>query len=408
MTLGPKQVDMIRFADQMGSLSLSAGAFKSGKTYGAGLAIVLHTQRDPEPRNNLVLGRRLAVMEKAVVPAMKQAASAVGADFEYASSKGECVIGKHTYTFIAFTDKTSVGRLQGIPNVHSIVVDEAALLNHDFFNMGASRLERPDSKLWATCNPAHPLNYLKKEWLDKGKFDHYQTFFMRDNPSLDAETIRRQEAMFSGVFKMRMVDAIWAAGEGVIFSNYETAPAPDPSLVVRTDIGFDYGTSTPSAYTVLQTLRDGTYYIPEAKKIFVNDNGVGLTDSELLDRLQPVIDRWEPSAVVHDPVAASFRTEMIKSPNRQYSVRRAITASVQGADPRLFGIRKTQNALARGIVKIAPGQLDWEEEAQSYIWDADKQDQPVKINDHVMDSMRFVVVDRVKETRGAVSLPEGF
>ena len=174
MALGKKQIEQIRFAESEGAMSLSAGAFKAGKSYGVGLGLVLHTQRDPEPRNNLVLGRRLSVMEKSMLPGMKVGASACGASFEYAISKGEAKIGNHTYMLIACTDKTSVGRIQGLPNVHSVAIDEMTLLTDEFCNMGASRLERPDSKLWATCNPAHPLNFVKKKWVDQGRFDQYQ------------------------------------------------------------------------------------------------------------------------------------------------------------------------------------------------------------------------------------------
>ena len=401
MSLGPKQIEQIRFANEEGALSLAAGAFKSGKTYGSGVALGLHTQRDPEPRNNLVIGRRLSVMEKSVIPGLKVAASAVGADFEYKSSRGECRIGKHDYTFIAYTDKHSVGRIQGIPNVHSIVADEVTLLNDEFLNMAASRLERPDSKLWATCNPAHPLNFVKKLWLDKGRFDQYQTFFMRDNPSLDEATIQRQEAMFSGVFKMRMVDSIWAAGEGVILMTVHYADNPDPSQVVRTDFGFDYGTSSPSAITVLQTLKGGRYHIPATYKIFPPDHGSGYTDDEQLDIVMGYVDQWKPKSIVCDPAAASFKQSLNRVKGKPFYVR-------NGNNDRKVGARVMQNALANGRPTVAEGMTDWEEERLSWIWDPEKEDSPIDGDDHILDSGRYVIMDRVKHSINPIPLPKGF
>ena len=407
MTLGQKQIEQIKFSQEPGNIHLAVGSVKSGKSFGAGLALPLHTLQDPEPRNNLVLGRKLSVMEKALIPSMKIGADMAGAGFSYNRSSGEASIGHHTYSFVACNDVKSEDKLRGIPNVHSVLIDEVTLTLEPFVEMALSRLERPDSKAWLTCNPTHPLNFVKKKWLDKGRIDKHQVFFLRDNPYLDEATIRRQEEMFTGVFHKRMIDAVWAAGEGVIMAGYQFSEPPDPNDVVRTDIGFDYGTSTPSAIVVLQTLKGGSYYVPYSFKVEVPESGVGLTDNELLQILLPIVERWGARTVVHDPVAASFRAELLKHPNRSYRVRRALTAKTQGTNPQLYGIRKLQNCLARGIVKLAPEQQDLEEELMSYIWDPEKEDSPLKINDHLIDAMRFVTTDRVREAYGPIDLPEG-
>ena len=56
------------------------------------------------------------------------------------------------------------------------------------------------------------------------------------------------------------------------------------------------------------------------------------------------------------------------------------------------GIRETATALKKGIVKISPTCKNWKQEAQGYVWD-DKagDDRPVKVADHLMDSMRYFV-----------------
>ena len=52
----------------------------------------------------------------------------------------------------------------------------------------------------------------------------------------------------------------------------------------------------------------------------------------------------------------------------------------------------TASAMKKGRIKISDLLENWHDEAQGYVWDEDAaEDTPVKINDHLMDSMRYFV-----------------
>ena len=56
------------------------------------------------------------------------------------------------------------------------------------------------------------------------------------------------------------------------------------------------------------------------------------------------------------------------------------------------GIRNTSSAIQNGLIKVSRTCANWLEEAQSYVWDPDcEEDKPVKDHDHLMDAMRYFV-----------------
>jgi hypothetical protein len=58
----------------------------------------------------------------------------------------------------------------------------------------------------------------------------------------------------------------------------------------------------------------------------------------------------------------------------------------------LDGIRETANALSNGYIYISPDCKKWRWEAEGYVWnDKSQVDEPLKVNDHLMDSTRYFV-----------------
>jgi hypothetical protein len=56
------------------------------------------------------------------------------------------------------------------------------------------------------------------------------------------------------------------------------------------------------------------------------------------------------------------------------------------------GIRETATALKTGKIKINPALTNWRKEVEGYVWDdTTADDVPVKVNDHLMDAMRYFV-----------------
>ena len=84
-----------------------------------------------------------------------------------------------------------------------------------------------------------------------------------------------------------------------------------------------------------------------------------------------------------DPSAASFIALLRK--RKKYHVIPADNAV-------LDGIRETATCMQTGKIKISPRCKNWKKEVQGYVWDEDAaEDRPVKVADHLQDSVRYFV-----------------
>ena len=115
----------------------------------------------------------------------------------------------------------------------------------------------------------------------------------------------------------------------------------------------------------------------------------------MIDFVKPFIDKIPAEGSVFgggteravetiiDPSAASFIASLRECP--QFRVRKANNDVSNG-------IRNTARAMQSGKIKFAPWLKNWKAEVQGYVWDdRDDIDAPIKMNDHLMDSMRYEV-----------------
>lgn len=405
MAVSERQKELLGFGERPGTTCLSVGTIRSGKTYSSALGFGLYTQGLSEKYSHFILGRKLRVIENEILPVMQLVAKLTGqpSDHIYHRTDQKIRLGGQTYYLIAGSDERSSDRLQGF-TVHSAMIDEATIVPESFFNMALSRLTFADSKCWMTCNPSHPLHYIKTKWIDGGKVDEHHQFTFEDNPTLTEETKDRFRAQFSGVFAQRMVHGLWYAGDGLVYPEFKTRKNPDESEVLRTDIGIDYGPASTTTWVILQSLRDGTFHIPAAYDVKGGPDQINKTDAELTEETCKIVAAHGAKSVIKDPSAASFEACLLQVPGRTFHVRNAFNDIIPG-------IRKAGNALATGQVTISDDTAKVRGlvgELRAYCWDEKKVDVPVKENDHYSDAMRYVVWDMVGSALTAINLPEGF
>ena len=84
-----------------------------------------------------------------------------------------------------------------------------------------------------------------------------------------------------------------------------------------------------------------------------------------------------------DPSAASFITLLQK---------KGWYAVIHADNDVIDGIRDTATAMILGRIKVSPSIKEWRKEAEGYVWDNSSiEDRPIKVNDHYMDSTRYLV-----------------
>lgn len=279
--------------------------------------------------------------------------------------------------------------------------DEVAKWNKQVFEVLKSRLDKPYSCFDGACNPESPNHWLK-EFLDRKDLDAYiQKYVIFDNNNLPKDYVENLCNEYAGtVYYDRYILGEWALAEGLIYPMYKTSIVDSLPEDNATDyvVSIDYGTMNAFA-AILWSKRGGIWYAEREYYYSGRDTGIQKTDQEYADALTDWIsDVWEnmPSAnsflaygakqqitTIIDPSAASFIALLKKT---EWSKVRKADNNVSD------GIRETAVAMQTGRIKILNSLENWKKEVGGYAWEnTEGLERPVKVNDHLMDSMRYFV-----------------
>lgn len=371
-----------------GRLSLAVGAAGSGKTWGAALGFADHVAGHdiPPPFVHLVTGRSPTELKNNVLPMLERRADELGCVHTWNDSERVLTIDGQTLMFIAWSNARSAGRIQGM-NVDSCLFEEVVEVDEGYFDMVLSRMRGPYSRMIATCNPSYPTHWLKKR-IDQGRIDDVTTFGLLDNPWLPDHYIDAMLGMDpSSVFYKRMVLGQWAAAEGLIYAGVKTSAFPPLGRVTRTFAGLDFGMTSKTAlvrveeYTHIAGAK--SYFVTHAYEI-APEQGVSVMPAEQARRIGEFHERHPFEVVFVDPSAIAIESGLRAHGN--------------------FDVEEADNSVSPGIATVArmfaEGTLtirlhaDTEplrDELAGYTWHPDKEDTPVKEDDHNADAFRYAM-----------------
>ena len=304
-----------------------------------------------------------------------------------------------------------------------IFIQEATDLTLDDWEKCATRVRNGRvsfQQLLADCNPQQPSHWLKKR-CDDGRT---QMLFSRheDNPRLfgeggavtpyGASYIARLDNL-TGVRKERLRWGRWAAAEGMIYEDWR----PDVHLIDRKQLpadwprlwGIDFGYTNPFVWQMWAIDPDGRLYLE--REIYRTQTLV----EDHVAAIKAVVctpdGRWKyprPQAVVVDHDAedrATFERHMgigTRAANKNVSegiqaVQARLRVQPDGL-PRLFICRDALVSLDESL-RERGRPVRTADEIEGYVWEpaADgkiDKDRPLKLDDHGVDSLRYVTADQ--------------
>jgi hypothetical protein len=304
-----------------------------------------------------------------------------------------------------------------------VFADEATELTVDDWEAIATRL-RNGVLSWqqqiAACNPGHPTHWLKQR-CDQGAAKMLVSRHI-DNPAYvnadgsytpkGADYLAKLDAL-TGVRKLRLRDGIWAAAEGLIYEEWDDAvhlvdPFPIPDQWTRW-LTVDFGFTNPMVMQWWAEDGDGRLYLyrelyhtrrlvedmaRQAKALITDDDGA------------PREPR--PRAVICDHDAEGRATLEKHLGMGTTAANKAVSTGIQAVQSRLKqqGDGRPRLFVVRGALVERDPELDavkkpacTEEEVTGYIWAVKPgnagglKEEPVKVNDHGMDAMRYMVAE---------------
>ena len=401
--LTPKQAEYIKNANHR--WNVACGAVRSGKSY-CQISYCIPSrvlERRDKRGLKVILGATRANIERNILQPMRDLyGDSIATEI---NSQNYCkIVGQKVYC-IGADNVRQVAKIRG-SEISYCAIDEATDVNQEVFEMLKSRLSLPWSCCDVTTNPSNP-NHWFKEFLDsadRGVDIYRQDYTIYDNPFLPSEYVHALEAEYAGsVWYDRYILGLWTLAEGLVFPNFNKALYNEDFVESAKEycISLDYGTSNPFAALLWERHGD-IWYASNELYYSGRDTGTQKTDDQYLQMLEDLIDPiksyfisegydvWgnygeqvQRVPVIIDPSAASFIALL-----RQSKWFKPIPAD----NDVINGIRNTSTAIERGLMKVHTRCRNWQNEAQSYIWDTHStRDLPVKNFDHLMDSMRYFV-----------------
>lgn len=366
--------------------NFKVGATRSGKTFVDYYVIPKRIRKIIGKEGlTVILGVSKATIERNVLEPMRIRwdESLVGR----ISSDNTCYLfGERAYCLGA--EKVSqVSKLRG-SSIKYCYGDEVAEWNPEVFELLKSRLDKPYSCFDGALNPQSPNHWLKK-FLDSDADIYSQHYTIFDNPFLPKEFVDNLCREYAGmVYYKRYILGEWALAEGLIYPMYEEAVSEpldgaEMDRITEWVLSIDYGTQNAFA-ALLWGLKGGVWHCVREYYYSGRDTGQQKTDEEYASDLDTFIGNLTDLETIIDPSAASF-IALLRKRDGRYRVRKADNNVADG-------IRETASAMRQGKIKISRACKNTISELQGYVWDEKAADDvPVKINDHAMDSMRYMV-----------------
>lgn len=289
------------------------------------------------------------------------------------------------------------GSMRGLGGIRGMTsyfayINEASLAREEVFQEIIDRCSVKGSRVIADTNPDSPQHWLKTDYIDnKNPQAKIKTFMftLDDNPTLDPSYVSALKAATpSGMFYERRILGLWVSGEGVVYRDFDKAKMVIDKLPegLHYYCGVDWGYDHAGVITVWGDDDEGNVYLVEehTKRFKFIEYWLKLA-KDIQKRYGKNIIFWCDSARPDN--VSEFQQNGIQARNANKNV--------------MAGIEKVAEFMKRGHFFVYSKGIDcFLDEIYQYVWN-DQTGEPVKANDHVMDSMRYAVYNRHRknETR---------
>lgn len=392
-TLSPKQAHSIGAATA--EVVIWHGAVSSGKTIGSLFKLLMKIRSAPTSGEIVIIGRTRDTVYRNIMQALLDPAvfGELTEHIKYNRGAPTATIFGKTVHILGSSDVRAESTIRGM-TISIAYLDEATLVNQEFFSMLHSRLRVRgyQCQLFVTTNPDAPAHWLKTDWIDR-EFDpeilpgkiktfHFEIEDNRDN--LPEGYIETREAQYTGLWYDRFIKGLWTMADGVVFAGFNPEKhvvSSLPTMQRVLSLGVDYGSTNPT--------RGELIGLGEDNKLYVMGEWAP-RDGTTADRQQSMREflnaHTDPEYIFVDPSAGEYKTQLRRD---------GYTNVVNGSNKVKAGIGVVNALLSTNQLLIHESCTELIKEIPGYVWDAKAaikgEDVVVKLNDHAVDAMRYGV-----------------
>lgn len=405
--LSAKQISSV-VESTAAKIALWVGAVSAGKTIASLFAFLFAVRLAKGTGLIIIVGKTLQTIERNILAPLMDDRLFGELSKQVIHTKGSgvaVILGKEVH-LVGANDSRSEEKIRG-STVELAYVDEATLLPPGFWEMLVSRLRVAGARLLATTNPGSTRHWLRLDWILNAATKNMLVFHftMDDNPQYfeggdpGPAYIADMKASYTGVFYDRMIKGLWTNAEGAVFDSWDRdkhiIPYDKlPSMQRILGVGIDYGTTNATSAILLGLGVDRKLYAIDEWRHDSRANEIRITNGAIVKGITAWLGKIElpdgarplPEWLILDPSAASLRVEM-----QDQGIVNAFPANNEV----VYGIQTVSNVLDNGQLIITDRCTGLIGEMSEYAWDpkatARGEDKPLKINDHSVDALRYVV-----------------
>lgn len=343
------------------------GGSRSGKTYSIcqWLVEMAYLNRNSSPSVVTVARKTLPATKATVLRDFMDIIVKEGMYREDNHNKTECTY-KLFNTLFEFVGVDQQQKVRGRKR-NLLYLNEA---NEFSFADFTQLIMRTTDRVILDYNPSDEFHWIYDNVLTREDCDFYQTTY-KDNPFLSAATINEIEHLKNVDENFWRVFGLGERGSSraTIYTHWQQTPMMPTS---GTDLyGIDFGFNNPTAVAHLRIYDNAIY----AEELLYRSN---ITNSELIGLLPSMIPNRQ--SVIFADAAEPQRIEEIHRAG--YNIKPADKSVKDGIDR----IRRTPLYILNSSVNMI-------KEIKSYKYQEDKDgkvlEEPVKLNDHLLDAMRY-------------------
>ena len=389
-----------------GYINFAVGAIRSGKTVVALARFLKHICESPHNRF-LMAGNTTNSLKRNCIDPFTSMLDDLNIPYKLNLHTQELYVMDKYIALFGLDKEGADKKIRGYTSAGSFV-DEVTTMNQSAFDMLVSRNSLSGAKIFCTCNPVSPLNFIKTEYIDnvkaqdEGRVKVFQ-FLLEDNLTLSDDYIQSLKSLYSpdSVFYKRNIEGLWASGQGIIFPSFnEENILNDFQLedYYKFGIGMDYGSSNMTCYSLIgfkhsdEDKYTTSYHQIHEKFYDAKREGVGQTDEERVEDILEIqkeygLTRSTKFYCSHD--AGNLKTSLKKD--------KRIKLSIDTYMPDAKEAIETMNSLFHNNhLMIYKANKETIKQIRGYEWDAKAsargEDRPVKIDDHLIDSLRAPIM----------------
>lgn len=276
-----------------------------------------------------------------------------------------------------------LGRIRGMTSFGAYI-NEGSMANREVFDEIKSRCSGEGARVLVDTNPDNPEHWLKKDYIDKSDGKTIATFnYKLDDNTFLSERYRDniKASTPSGMFYDRNINGIWCTAEGAIYKDFNkdvhfiTQASLDKVQFKKYIAGVDWGWEHYGSIVVVGKSIDNKYYV-------IEEHAKQHTDIDLRVRIaKDIKKRYGNITFYCDSARQEFIEKFLVSGIKALNANKSV----------MEGISTVATLIKNNEFFVIDKVVRFRQEIYNYVWAKSGKDEPIKLYDDVLDSIRYAI-----------------